>query len=130
MLSLFTLQVIFSTLFTFTPDDVVKALELQMKDHDSQAKTISGGLVTSDEPWLQGQPKESVILFKGASNVETKEPETQAKLVVHCDQCQKEIEGKLFSCRTCFDYDLCGLCYATTSVMHADGKHEFQEEEC
>ena len=126
-LFLFTLQVIFSTLFTFTSDDVVKALELKMKD---QAKKISGGLVISDEPWLQGQPKESVMLFKGASNVETKKPETQAKLVVHCDHCQKEIEGKLFSCRTCFDYDLCGLWYATASVMHADGNHEFQEEEC
>ena len=48
------------------------------------------------------------------------------KIVVHCDECQAEIVGKIHSCKVCFDYDLCGTCYPNTK--HADGKHKFVVE--
>lgn len=113
-------------------DDVVKALEAEMKGGNN-AKSIdnqngSNRLVRSDELWLQNQPKESVILFTGAVTSDTKELETQQKLVVHCDECQEVIEGKIYCCKTCFDYDLCGDCFPNASLVHANGSHEFAIE--
>ncbi|KAL7537441.1 hypothetical protein ACHAXR_007837 [Thalassiosira sp. AJA248-18] len=115
-------------------DDVVKALEQRMKSNCSQTKSASinyngsKGLVTSNEAWLQNQPKESVLLFPGAVVSDSQESEAQHKLVVHCDECQKEIEGDVFCCKNCFDYDLCRACYTRVSLTHADGKHDFVVE--
>lgn len=113
-------------------DDVVKALEAKMKGGDDEESTDnqneSNRLVTSNEKWLQNQPKESVLLFTGAVISGTKEPETQQKLVVHCDECQNVIEGKIYCCKTCFDYDLCGDCFPNSSLVHANGSHEFVVE--
>ena len=86
------------------------------------------GLVMKDEAWLQNQPKESVLLFPGALVSNSQEPETQQKIVVHCDECQNEIKGDIYCCQTCFDYDLCSACYQKASQIHADGKHEFVVE--
>ena len=119
-------------------DDVVKALEQGMKpNNDDQTKSTEKngihrqgmkGLVVNDEAWLKNQPKESVLLFPGASVSISHEPESHQTLVVHCDECQNQIEGSIFCCKTCFDYDLCSTCFPKASLTHANGKHEFLEE--
>mmetsp|Transcript_43283 Transcript_43283/g.79209 ORF Transcript_43283/g.79209 Transcript_43283/m.79209 type:complete len:435 (-) Transcript_43283:366-1670(-) len=115
-------------------DDVVKTLEQKMKGKDSQTESTNidhKGSVANSEAWLRNQPKESVLLFPGAVVCEPQEPEPaepQQKVVVYCDECENEIEGKIFCCGTCFDYDLCGACYPNTSLTHADGKHDFVVE--
>ena len=48
---------------------------------------------------------------------------------MHCDECQNQIVGKIYSCTSCFDYDLCDACYISKRTNHADGKHEFVIEE-
>ena len=110
-------------------DEVVAALTQRMKGNESQ---IQPRLVMKDEPWLQKQPKESVLLFPGADVATTcldKPAEVQHKLIVHCDECQNQIVGKIYSCTSCFDYDLCDACYISKRTNHADGKHEFVIEE-
>lgn len=109
-----------------------------MKENDSQTKSTGirhqqlgteKGLVMTEDSWLQNQPKETVLLFPGAVTTTTRqETEPQQRLVVHCDGCQNEIDGKIFSCKNCFDYDLCGVCYPSTSRIHANGQHEFAAE--
>jgi len=112
-------------------DDVVTALTQRMKGTECQIQTP--WLVMRDEPWLQNQPKESVLLFPTADVATTclvDEPaEVQHKLIVHCDECQKQIVGKIYSCTSCFDYDLCDACYISKRTNHADGKHKFAIEE-
>ena len=112
-------------------DDVVTALTQRMKGTECQIQTPR--LVMKDEPWLQNQPNESVLLFRGADVATTcllDEPtEVQHKLIVHCDECQNQIVGKIYSCTSCFDYDLCDACYISKRTNHADGKHEFAIEE-
>ena len=47
---------------------VVEALAQKMKGDDVVISSTTGGaigLVTSDETWLQNQPKESILLFRG-----------------------------------------------------------------
>ncbi len=109
------------------------ALAEKMKGNGSQSKSNefnTKGLVMKDEPWLQNQPKESVLLFPGAdATTPLNEPQQpQHKLIVHCDECQTEIQGKVYCCKVCFDYDLCGGCYPRASLTHADGKHDFALE--
>ena len=112
-------------------DDVLTALTQRMKGTESQIQPPR--LVMRDEPWLHNQPKESVLLFPGAADVATTcldEPvEVQHKLIVHCDECQNQIVGKIYSCTSCFDYDLCDACYISKRTNHADGKHVFAIEE-
>jgi len=110
-------------------DEVVTALTQKMKGDECQ---IQPRLVMKDEPWLKNQPKQSVLLFPGADVATTclDEPtEVQHKLIVHCDECQKQIVGKIYSCTSCFDYDLCNACYISKRTNHADGKHKFTIEE-
>jgi hypothetical protein len=92
-------------------------------DHDG-----GGCLVASDKTWLHSQPKEHILLFRGAMVSNSDEAHTRQKMVVHCDACQNEIEGQVFCCKTCFDYDLCSACYPSSSLIHAGGKHEFAVE--
>ena len=87
-----------------------------------------GGLVTSDETWSHNQPKESILLFRGAVVSNSDKAHIRHEMVVHCDACQSEIEGQVYCCKTCFDYDLCSACYSSSSLMHADGKHKFAVE--
>ena len=115
-------------------DDVVEALEERMKGNGSKNrkyKNGSKGKLPCNEACLRNQPKEGVLLFPGAVVVSggTNKPEPQQKLVVHCDECQNEIAGKVFCCKTCFDYDLCEVCYESGATMsHANGKHDFAVE--
>lgn len=116
-------------------DDVVKVLQQKMRGQDIQAQTNhknaeeSKLVSSSDETWLQDQPKESVLLFPGAVVAsDTKETSTQQKLLVHCDECQMEIKGNIYCCKTCFDYDLCENCHPKVSKTHANGEHEFRVE--
>lgn len=111
-------------------DEVVTALTQRMKGTECQIQPPR--LVMRDEPWLQKQPKESILLFPGADVATTclDEPtDVQHKLIVHCDECQKQIVGKIYSCTSCFDYDLCNACYISKRTNHANGKHEFAVEE-
>ena len=126
----------------FTPsivDVVVGALALRMKGCDAGkvSKTgvdlgdADGVLATGDETttWSHNQPKESILLFRGAVVSNSDEAHIGHAMVVHCDACRREIiEGRVYCCKTCFDYDLCGACYPSSSLMHADGKHEFAVE--
>ena len=112
-------------------DVVVEALAQKMKGNDVVISSTTGGaigLVTSDETWLQNQPKESILLFRGAVVSNSDEADIRQELVVHCDGCQNEIEGQVFCCKNCFDYDLCSSCYPSCSLLHAHGKHEFVVE--
>lgn len=117
-------------------DDVVEALEERMKGNNGSKnrKYKNGsnkGKLPCNEACLRNQPKEGVLLFPGAVVVSggTNKPEPQQKLVVHCDECQNEIAGKVFCCETCFDYDLCEVCYESGATMsHANGKHDFAVE--
>ena len=89
----------------------------------------SNRLVTDDNcsGWLKKQPKESVLLFSGAilSLSAVQDTENPQIDIVHCDECQNQISGKMFSCTKCFDFDVCGNCYPL--LEHAEGKHEFIE---
>jgi hypothetical protein len=88
--------------------------------------------VTNDEAWLHGQSRESVLLFHGAdvSNSATdEEGRISQRVVVHCDECRNIIEGRVYCCKICFDYDLCGACYPVSSLAHADGRHDFSIED-
>ena len=110
-------------------DEVVTALTQRIKGNECQ---IQPRLVMKDEPWLQSQPKESVLLFPGADGATTcldKPAEVQHKLIVLCDECQNQIVGKIYSCTSCFDYDMCDACYISKRANHAEGKHEFAIEE-
>ena len=107
-------------------DNVVDALERAMKG-DGQA-ILGNGLVQKDEQWLLGQPKESVLLFPGAVISGAAEPEPAQKIIVHCDECRNVISGKVWNCKTCFDFDLCDACHPDASSRHFDGKHEFAVE--
>lgn len=118
-------------------DDVVQALGQKMKGRTDEMKSrspidhnISGELVLTDDVWLQNQPKETVLLFPGAEVSQSKQTQIQHREVVHCDGCRLVIEGSIFCCKTCFDYDLCPTCYPTAMLLHADGKHEFRIEKC
>jgi len=114
-------------------DVVVEALAQRMKGDDAEkVSKTDGGLVTSDETttWSHNQPKESILLFRGAVISNSDEAHIRHTLVVHCDACQREIiEGRIYCCKTCFTYDLCSACYPSSSFIHADGKHEFAVEE-
>ena len=110
-------------------DDVVNALSQKMKGNNDSQSPKPGLVMNDDESWLHNQPKESVLLFPGAicsSSNNPEDEEMKQKIVVHCDECQAEIVGKIHSCKVCFDYDLCGTCYPNTK--HADGKHKFVAE--
>ena len=133
----------FTMLFGFFPaDDVVEAIENQIMnphkvvdggknpedDHlksDTQRSKEFIGTSKGGRERLQIPSKESVLLFPGAIVTKCEELESPQSIVVHCDECQREIKGKIFSCKTCFDFDLCADCYLNASLKHADGKHEF-----
>jgi hypothetical protein len=120
-------------------DVVVEALARRMNGMNDAGAGVSsttaidrrGGeysSVANDEAWLNGQPMESVLLFHGAdvSNSATDdEGRISQRTVVHCDECQSIIEGRVYCCKNCFDYDLCGACYPVSSLAHADGRHDF-----
>ena len=107
-------------------DDVVNVLVQKMKGNDSSSATAPNS-VMNDEKWLHNQPKGSVFLFPGAersnSQSELDDEIPQPKLVVHCDECENKIAGNVYTCTTCFGFDLCGTCYIKTT--HAKGKHKF-----
>lgn len=94
-------------------------------NHDSQRGDKALGYV---------QPKESILLFEGAESVNNTvalavpPTTTLSKTIAHCDECQHEIQGQIYNCKTCFDYDLCRVCYLNPLVIHANGKHEFAIE--
>ena len=87
-----------------------------------------GSLVFNDEAWLQHHPKESVLLFQGAEVTNSHAINSQQKEVVHCDSCHQLVEGSIYCCKLCFDYDLCSTCYPTVKLTHADGSQEFRVE--
>ena len=63
----FSLISFYSSRFTRL-DVIVEALAQKMKGNDVVLLSTTGGaigLVTSDETWLQNQPKESILLFRG-----------------------------------------------------------------
>lgn len=117
-------------------DDVVGALREKMEDVGGAATGARDSVAASrDEGWLRGGPKGRVLLFSGhATGAVADEAEKDAasepvqRLVVHCDECQEEIEGTAYACKSCFDYDLCGTCHPVASLTHADGRHEFAAE--
>lgn len=119
-------------------DDVVEALGAKMRRIEITTKTSpdldcidSGNLMLSGESWLRNNAKECILLFPGAkvthSNVSIS---NQLREIVHCDSCQLVVEGSLYCCKVCFDYDLCPTCYPTAVLTHANGKHEFRVEKC
>ena len=92
-------------------------------------RDVSQGTATyNSEAWERAAPRGSVLLFPGAVMAGTLEPAPKHEVVVHCDACGNEIEGDVFRCTTCFDYDLCGNCYPAAAASHADGKHSFLVE--
>ena len=121
------------------PDDVVKALGARMKGLDSRTKSTTeldhgsiGNLVLNNEAWLHNHPRERVLLFTG-SEVTNSCDETyiQQREMVHCDSCQQlVVGGSIYTCKICFDYDLCATCYPAAVSTHADGSHEFRVERC
>jgi len=88
---------------------------------------------TSPAPTLgpYNHPADRILLFKGAL---VEEPATSNELslsckeVAHCDECMKIINGRIFKCTICFDFDLCGKCYRTVPKKHYNGKHIFLAE--
>lgn len=100
-------------------------------NHDSQHCFIQRG----DGAWGHVQPKESILLFEGAELVNINNTvalvvpstttTTLSQTIAHCNECQDEIQGQIYNCKTCFDYDLCSVCYTNPQVIHANGKHEF-----
>lgn len=75
-------------------------------------------------------PFDRVLLFPGA--VCSTKPSTSSKEtyteVAHCDGCSKVIQGTLWKCLQCFDYDLCVDCHPKLGKDHFDGKHKFTKE--
>jgi hypothetical protein len=131
--------ILFSLLYLLSLDVVVEALGQRMEGGDAEKVSKTGvvdhgggdgGLVTSDETtWSHNQPKGSILLFRGAVISNSDEAHVRHTMVVHCDACQREIiEGRVYCCKTCFTYDLCSACYPRSSLVHADGKHEFAVE--
>jgi len=117
----------------------VKELERKMSDNEDTSKSTdinpnsSYGLVPENNKWTHNQPKETVLLFPGAiisngTKASTSSATEERKIVVHCDECNKQIYDEVYCCRTCFDYDLCGACYPKAKLMHANGKHDFSME--
>ncbi len=119
-------------------DDVVEALGLRMRLREITTKTAtdldcidSGNLVLSGEAWLRNHPKECILLFPGAEVTNSNDAIcNQLREIVHCDSCQLVVEGSIYCCKVCFDYDLCPTCYPTAVLTHADGSHEFRVEKC
>ena len=109
-------------------DDVVEVLGLKMMGDLSKTKSIAASLVMTDGAWLGNHPKESVLLFPGAEASRADETQIQQCEIVYCDGCHLVTEGSVYSCTTCFDYDLCSTCYPTFMLTHADGKHVFRIE--
>jgi hypothetical protein len=117
-------------------DAVTQAIKDKISNTNTPAEDVhhAGRLVDDDNngTCLKNQPRESVMLFEGAmlSATATKEADlpSQNNMVVHCDQCENEIIGNIFCCKTCFDFDLCGSCYPKVKLTHADGKHDFEIE--
>ena len=121
-------------------DAVTQAMKDKLSKTDSAATTSaehkphSGRLIATDDNgnglWLKKQPRESILLFEGALLSATNEKDEVAPpqnvMVVHCDNCENEIKGNIFCCKTCFDYDLCGSCYPKIRQQHAGGQHEFE----
>lgn len=129
--------------FALSIDDVVHALKKKMIEAKFEVsagtqnfdKTINSQIpfgVIPDESageWLQSQPVESVLLFPGAITYSLQEPDNDdLKIRVHCDGCQKEVGGLVYSCETCFDFDLCSDCFPKLSKTHADGTHNFNQD--
>jgi hypothetical protein len=119
-------------------DDVVEALGPRMRRIEITTKTASdfdcidsGNLVLSGESWLRNHPKEFILLFPGAKVTNSHVViSNQLREIVHCDSCQLVVEGSLYCCKVCFDYDLCPTCYPTAVLTHANGNHEFRVEKC
>jgi hypothetical protein len=131
-------------------DVIVEALSHRMQSHHGSGSNEGKGITTTlggvnydsqncfiqrnDEAWGHVQPKESILLFQGAEFVNNTvalvvpPPATPSKSIAYCDECQNEIQGQIYYCKTCFDYDLCSICYSNPRVIHADGKHEFAIE--
>ncbi len=124
--------------FASSIDDVVHALMKKMIDVEFHVSAgvqalekINKSLIPTEEyagEWLNEQPIESVLLFPGALT-SLQEPENgNLTINVHCDGCHKEIKGLVYSCETCFDFDLCSDCFPNMSKTHADGKHNFKKD--
>jgi len=124
-------------------DDVVHALKKKMIESEFEVSagaqyfdkaTISQipfGVIPGESAgeWLQNQPVESVLLFPGALPYSLQEQDNDNLTIhVHCDECRKEIGGLVYSCETCFDFDLCSDCFPKLSKTHADGKHNFKKD--
>lgn len=80
-------------------------------------------------------PPERVFLFPGAQPPTA--PSTRGAgdddacsyhEIAHCDGCSDRIEGAIFKCATCFDFDLCSTCYPVLSKTHFHGEHKFFKE--
>lgn len=92
-----------------------------------------GRLVTDDNGMcLKNQSREGILLFEGATlsavnGEEGASSQNNNNILVHCDNCGNEIKDNIiYSCNSCFDYDLCGQCYPKIKQKHADGQHEFE----
>jgi len=126
-------------------DVIVEALSHRMQSRHGSGNEVKGITTTlggvnhdsqhrlnqrDDEARGHVQPKESILLFQGAEivNKEVHPTTTLSKTIAHCDECQHEIQGQIYNCKTCFDYDLCSVCYSNPRVIHANGKHAFAIE--
>lgn len=76
-------------------------------------------------------PHDRVFLFPGAeapSGDHDNSSDVTYREIAHCDSCSIRIEGTIFKCNHCFDFDLCSDCYPIVSKIHVDGKHSFSVE--
>jgi len=84
------------------------------------------------EPVLQ-QP--NTYIFEGAQEKSNNHPANYEQEKVTCDICSitistEEQQDCLYSCRECFDYDLCRKCYANGKNLHSlETGHSFEKEQ-
>mmetsp|Transcript_10932 Transcript_10932/g.26066 ORF Transcript_10932/g.26066 Transcript_10932/m.26066 type:complete len:371 (+) Transcript_10932:148-1260(+) len=86
-------------------------------------------------------PHERVVLFPGAEaknishsstghdNDDLSDKDIVFGEVAHCDGCSKQIQGTIYKCKACFDFDLCPRCYRQSAKKHFNGTHHFIKEE-
>jgi hypothetical protein len=126
-------------------DDISRSLEKQIfcKDEtDKDLKPNEGKLLATlkeDDDHYDAQdwsstrvPANRIFLFPGAQAPLTLNDDDSVLTyneIAHCDGCEERIEGNVFKCVSCFDYDLCCTCYKRESRKHFKGTHKFQEQE-
>lgn len=81
---------------------------------------------------LFNHPEEKILLFPGYDEQnatdDLKSCNSPFHESVYCDVCHVLILGRIMSCSTCFDYDLCPSCFPSNHKIHFDGMHMFIEQ--